>query len=101
MEGYAAFESGDAEAALSAFESTRGRLFGVEFPYRGDPVLNVQSLFFMAESAIAAGDESSARAYYAEFLDYWGEESWGLPAVARAREKLSGLTPPPESTQDE
>jgi len=97
VEGFAAFESGDAEAARSAFELARRLLFGVEFPYRGDPVLNVQSRFFIAESAIASGDESTARAHYAEFLEYWGNESWGLPAVERARGKLASLTPATES----
>ena len=52
MRGYAAFESGDAESARAAFETAREHLYGVEFPYRGDPVLDVQSLFFVAETAI-------------------------------------------------
>ena len=64
---------------------------GVEFPYRGDPVLAVQSLFFIAESAIAAGDETRARENYSAFLGYWGDALWDLAAVKRAQAKLTSL----------
>lgn len=91
VHGYAAFENGDAESARAAFEATRRGLYGVEFPYRGDPVRDVQALFFVAEAALAAGNEAEAREYYTAFLDHWGEASWDLAAVARAKEKLSNL----------
>jgi len=90
LRGYASFENGDAEGAGRWFEDARAHLFGVEFPYHGDPVLAVQSLFFLAESDIASGDEAAARAYYTSFLGYWGKADWELPAVARARERLAG-----------
>ncbi len=91
VHGYASFESGDAESARLSFESARSQLFGVEFPYRGDPVLAVQSLFFIAESALAAGDEALARENYLAFLDHWGDVRWDLASVERARAKLAGL----------
>jgi len=91
VHGYASFENGDAENARLDFESARAHLFGVEFPYRGDPVLAVQSLFFIAESAIAAGDETRARENYSAFLGYWGDSLWELAAVKRAQAKLTSL----------
>jgi tetratricopeptide (TPR) repeat protein len=96
LQGYAAFESGDAEAARKAFSAARAGVFGVEFPYRGDPVLAVQSLFFIAEAAIAALDKDAARTHYSEFLGCWADADWDLPAVARARDKLSNLSAAPD-----
>lgn len=95
VRGYAAFESGDAEAAAAAFAGAREGLFGVEFPYHGDPVLDVQSLFYTAETALARGAEDEARTAYRSFLDFWGDASWDLPAVGRARGKLAALDEPP------
>lgn len=95
VRGYAAFEAGDAEAARKAFASVPTQLYSVEFPYHGDPVLAVQSRFFLAEAALAAGAENEAREAYRAFLDRWGAASWDLPAVARAREKLTSLEAPP------
>lgn len=98
LSGYAAFESGDAEAAAAAFSDVHRRLYGVEFPYHGDPVVYVQSCFFLAETDLARGNQVAARASYETFLGYWGDSTWKLDAVARARKKLEALggavTPP-------
>ena len=98
LSGYASFESGDAESAAAAFSDVRRRLYGVEFPYHGDPVVYVQSLFFLAETDLARGNQVTARASYEEFLGYWGDSTWDLEAVERARKKLEALggvaTPP-------
>ncbi|MCH7548506.1 MAG: tetratricopeptide repeat protein [Candidatus Krumholzibacteriota bacterium] len=91
LRGYALFESGEAESARDAFASVRSNFYTVEFPYRGDPVLYVQSLFYLAECALAAGDESGAIADYRAFLESWGEAVWELRAVERARKKLQSL----------
>jgi hypothetical protein len=89
--GYAAFQSGDAETAASAFESVRRRLYGLEFPYHGNPVLFVQSFFFRGEAELARGAHDAARENYTAFTNYWGEAAWDLDAVARARQKLDAL----------
>jgi len=91
LSGYAAFESGDAEAAAAAFSDVRRRLYGAEFPYHGDPVIFVQSLFFLAETDFARGNQTAARASYETFLGYWGEATWELEAVERAQRKLEAL----------
>jgi len=94
LRGYASFESGDAEAARTAFLRAGAALFGVEFPYRGDPVLGVQSLFYIAEASLASGDAKEARRYYTDFLSRWEGADWDLPAVKRAKEKLASLPLP-------
>ena len=98
LSGYASFESGDAEAAAAAFSDVHRRLYGVEFPYHGDPVVYVQSLFFLAETDLARGNQVAARASYEAFLGYWGDTTWKLEAVERSRKKLEALggvaTPP-------
>ncbi|HXV13074.1 MAG TPA: tetratricopeptide repeat protein [Candidatus Krumholzibacteria bacterium] len=91
LAGYAAFESGDAESAAAAFSDVHRRLYGVEFPYHGDPVVYVQALFFLAETDLARGNQVAARASYEAFLGYWGDASWKLEAVDRARRKLEAL----------
>ncbi len=91
LTGYASFESGDAEAAAAAFSDVRRRLYGVEFPYHGDPVVYVQSFFYLAETDLARGNQVAARASYESFLRYWGDASWDLDAVERARRKLEAL----------
>jgi tetratricopeptide (TPR) repeat protein len=99
LAGYAAFESGDAERAAAAFASVRERLYGPEFPYHGDPVLYVQSMFFLAESDLARGNRESAETSYQAFIACWGNAAWDLEAVARARKKieaLGGLGEPPQ-----
>jgi tetratricopeptide (TPR) repeat protein len=99
LSGYAAFEAGDAESATSALQEARRRLYGVEFPYHGDPVVYVQSLFYLAEAALARGDQAGARAGYEAFLSYWGEASWELEAIARARGRLHALGQAPAPPQ--
>jgi tetratricopeptide (TPR) repeat protein len=94
LEGYARFQNGDAESATAAFDRARRALHGVEFPYRGDPVLFVRSLFYLAETEIARGNEAAARDYYERYLEYWGDADWDLQATTRAREKLASLSPP-------
>ncbi|HEU4365668.1 MAG TPA: hypothetical protein VFT13_09415 [Candidatus Krumholzibacteria bacterium] len=97
--GYAAFESGDAESAAAAFARVRAGLYGPEFPYHGDPVLFVQSMFFLAESDLARGNRVSAETSYGAFIAYWGNASWDLEAVSRARKKmeaLGGMEAPPQ-----
>ncbi len=91
LSGYASFESGDAEAAAAAFSDVRRRLYGVEFPYHGDPVVYVQSLFFLAETDFARGNQVASRASYESFLEYWGDATWKLEAVDRATRKLEAL----------
>jgi tetratricopeptide (TPR) repeat protein len=94
LAGYAAFQTGDAEAAAADFTDVRRRLFGLEFPYHGDPVLYVQSLYFLAESELARGNRDAAREHYEGFLSHWGEAAWDLEAVARSRRKLEALGGP-------
>jgi tetratricopeptide (TPR) repeat protein len=91
LRGYAAFESGDAETAKQAFAAVRDRLFVVGYTHRGDPVLFAQSLFYLAEAALATGDLESAREYYGRFLALWGDARWELHAVERAAEKIKTL----------
>ena len=95
--GFATFETGDAEAAGRHFDRARLQLQTLDFPYHGDPILYVQSVFFQAETALARGEAELARDYYEEFLTLWGEAEWQLGAVDRARQKLTQLLPaPPE-----
>jgi tetratricopeptide (TPR) repeat protein len=95
LRGYAAFQNGDAEEAAEAFMEVGRRLFGVEFPYRGNPVFFVRSLFYLGEVGIARGDREAAVAYYERFLEYWDGADWDIQAVTRAREKIAGLTGTP------
>ena len=91
LAGYAAFQSGDAETAMRSFGHVRARLYGLEFPYHGDPVLYVQSLFYRAESQLASGQHAAAKENYTAFIAHWGEAAWDLDAVTRARQKLETL----------
>jgi tetratricopeptide (TPR) repeat protein len=91
LTGYAAFETGDAERAAAAFADVGTRSCAPEFPYHGDPVLKVQSMFFLAESDLARGKRVDAEASYAAFMSYWGDASWELEAVTRARKKMEAL----------
>ena len=92
LEGYAAFENGEAERAAAFFARARARLHSLEFPYHSDPVLYVQSVFFLAEAAIARGDSEQAARYYTEFLGFWGDSDWDVNAVDRAVDKLQTLS---------
>ncbi|HEX6791246.1 MAG TPA: tetratricopeptide repeat protein [Candidatus Krumholzibacteria bacterium] len=99
LAGYAAFEAGNAEMAVKSFVEVRRRLYGLEFPYHGDPVLFVQSLFYRGESQLAGGNRAAAKDSYAAFVGYWGDAAWDLDAVARARQKvetLGGASAPPQ-----
>jgi tetratricopeptide (TPR) repeat protein len=96
---YAAFQSGDAERAITAFAGVRQHMYGLEFPYHGDAVLLVQSYFYRAEAQLAAGQREAARENYAAFIRYWGEAAWDLDAVARARTKLQALGGAAATTQ--
>jgi len=89
--GYAAFQSGQAERAMRAFSEVRRSLYGLEFPYHGDPVLFVQSYFYRGEAQLASGQHDAARESYATFIRYWGEAAWDLDAITRARQKLETL----------
>ncbi|MCK5711816.1 MAG: hypothetical protein KAI25_03785, partial [Hyphomicrobiaceae bacterium] len=95
LKGYASFQNGDAENAAGAFAEVAKVLYGVEFPYRGNPILYVQSLFHLAEAGIATGNEGDAAAHYERFLEYWGGADWDVQAVTRAREKLENLSSTP------
>lgn len=97
LRGYAAFQNGDAEGAARAFEEVGRLLYGLEFPYHGDPVLFVRSLYYLGETRIAVGRELESIDYYRSFLNYWGEADWDIQAVTRAREKLDTLSPSPSS----
>jgi tetratricopeptide (TPR) repeat protein len=92
LRGYASFDNGMAEAASEAFTAVGQLLFGVEFPYHGDAVLYVRSVFYLGETSIARGNESAATEYYGRFLAYWGDADWDLQAVDRARQKMEALT---------
>lgn len=92
LEGYATFKNGDAETARGYFAKVGEHLFGTEIPYHGDPVLYVQSLFYLAETFIASGVESEAKKHYESFLDHWGGADWDIQATNRAREKLQNMT---------
>jgi len=94
LHGYAAFKGGNAETGRVSFASVRSQFYGTEFPYRGDPVLMVQSWFYGAECALAAGDVEAAREGYQSFIDAWGDTSWELRAITRSRDKLSGSASP-------
>jgi tetratricopeptide (TPR) repeat protein len=89
--GYAAFQSGQAEAATKAFAEVRTHMWGLEFPYHGDPVLFVQSYFYRAEAQLASGQRDAARESYAAFIRYWGDAAWDLDAIKRARQKVEAL----------
>lgn len=94
LRGFALFQSGEAERAAPFLKQTRFRQHSDVFPYDSDPVLRVQSIFFLGEASLARGEGTSARRYYKQFLRYWGGADWNLQAVSRAREKVSTLAPP-------
>ena len=52
----------------------------------------MQSVFFLAETAIARGESEEAVRYYTEFLGLWGDPDWDVKAVERAKDKLETLT---------
>lgn len=91
LAGYAAFQSGEAERATTSFVQVRRHLYGLEFPYHGDPVLYVQSFFYRAEAQLAGGQHDAAKESYAAFIRYWGDAAWDLDAISRARRKLDAL----------
>jgi tetratricopeptide (TPR) repeat protein len=95
LKGYASFDNGMAESAADAFAEVGQRLYGVEFPYHGDAVQYVRSLFYLGEASIARGNEAPAAAYYEKFLGYWGDADWDVQAIARARARLEALTASP------
>jgi tetratricopeptide (TPR) repeat protein len=92
LQGYASFESGAAEQAAAYFETARTRMHDLTFPYFGDSVLFVQSVFFQAEVAFARGEALEASEYYREFLGFWEDAVWELQAVERARQNLETLS---------
>ena len=92
LKGYALFQTGQSEAASVAFEQAMHRLDTVVFPYLADPIVEVQSIFYLAEAALARGDATIARQYYEQFLQYWGDADWQLQATKRAQEKLATLS---------
>ena len=96
LKGFALFQSGEAEQASDLFTEARVRLHSLQFPYHDDPILYVQSLFFLGETAIASGAAELARSHYEDFLEMWGESTWDLQAVGRARQKLETLSAMPE-----
>jgi tetratricopeptide (TPR) repeat protein len=95
LTAYAHFEMGGAERAAELLATARTHAHRLEFPYHGDPVMYVQTVFFSAEAAFARGESQEAEQYYREFLDLWGSADWELQAVNRAREKLESLTSNP------
>ena len=92
LAGYAAFQSGGAEMASEAFAAVGSRFYTVEFPYHGDPVRFVRSLYYLGDANLARGNEAEAVVYYGRFLEYWGDADWDVQAVARARHKLESFT---------
>jgi tetratricopeptide (TPR) repeat protein len=95
LEGFAHFENGAAERAAVLLARARASMRALEFPYHGDPVLYVQSIFYSAEAALARGEAGEAQRFYNEFLGLWGEPDWELQAVARAKAKLETLSVAP------
>ena len=91
LRAYALFESGDAEKATGGFTEARDAHYTIEFPYHSDPVLYVQAIFYLAECALAVGNEARAIEGYDAFLESWGEAAWELRAIERARKKLQSL----------
>jgi tetratricopeptide (TPR) repeat protein len=92
LEGYAAFENGNAELAAKSFAKVLHYPRGLEFPFHHDPVLYVQALFYLAETSMATGDQENAITYYQTFIEFWGESSWEMQAVSRAKAKLHTLS---------
>jgi tetratricopeptide (TPR) repeat protein len=92
LKGYALFQNGEAEQAAGFLQQTRSRLYSVVFPYHSDPVLFVQSVFFLGEVALARGESEQAQIHYRDFLEYWGDADWELQAVDRARTRLETLS---------
>lgn len=92
LKGFVAFQRGEAEEAVGFFGEAQIQVNNLEFPYHGDPILFVQSKFFLAEAAIARGDVHEAARNYREFLDMWQSAVWELKAVDRAEKKLATLT---------
>ena len=78
--------------ASEAFAAVGRRFYTVEFPYHGDPVRFVRSLYYLGDASLARGNEAEAVVYYGRFLDYWGDADWDVQAVARARQKLESFT---------
>lgn len=95
LQGYVLFQNGNAEAAVEFFEKTRYRLYDVIFPFHSDPILYVQSIFYLGEAALARGESEVALDYYRSFLTHWGATEWDLQAVDRAREKVEALASAP------
>jgi hypothetical protein len=92
LQGYASFENGAAEQAAAYFETARVRMHDLTFPYFGDPVLYVQSVFFQAEVAFARGEADAADGFYKEFLGFWESAVWEIQAVDRARQNVDTLS---------
>jgi tetratricopeptide (TPR) repeat protein len=90
--GFASFQDGDAERASAYFDEVLKSRTRLVFPFHRDPVKFVQSLFYLAETNLAIGNAEKAAEYYNRFLMWWGNASWDLKAVARAREKLETLS---------
>ena len=99
LRGYAAFEKGEAELAAASFKRVLGCPYGLEFPYHQNPVFYTQTLFYLAEAAVARGDQAEAVTNYTRFLGYWDNTDWEMPAVGRAREKLNTLQNLPADNQ--
>jgi tetratricopeptide (TPR) repeat protein len=91
LRGYAAFEKGEAELAASSFKQVLACPCGLEFPYHQNPVFYTQTLFYLAEAAVARGDQAEAVTYYTRFLNFWENTDWEMQAVDRAKEKLATL----------
>ena len=99
LRGYAAFEKGEAELAAASFKGVLGCPSELEFPYHRNPVFYTQTLFYLAEAALARGDQSEAADFYTRFLNYWDSTDWEILAVDRAREKLRTLRSKPADNQ--
>jgi tetratricopeptide (TPR) repeat protein len=95
--GYAAFQSGGAEMATEAFAEVGRRFYTVEFPYHGDPVRFVRSLYYLGDANLARGNEAESAVYYERFLEFWGDADWDVQAVSRARQKLESFATAPSS----
>ena len=67
-------------------------LHGITFPYHDDPILHVESMFFLAEAELARGEVDKAQKHYRSFLDLWGNADWDIQAVERARSKVKTLS---------
>jgi tetratricopeptide (TPR) repeat protein len=81
---------GDRAGAIAAY---REFLEPINQWRSASPVDTTLALYQLARLEDEAGNVASARQYYQEFLDRWGEADLPIPAVAEAKSRLATLAP--------